>query len=457
MKLRIKHVATASFAAAFLIVLFFAGYVHSLTKPKTPRALTKDEQISLEAVLDSSFHERKNYVHPLPFASLPAQLDVSAGNAILIDTTTGSILYEKNADEEVPPASMTKLIVMYIAFQEIEAGKISMSDVVPLPPECWAKNLPSDSSIMFLDQGQTATLEDLLSGLAIASGNDAAIAIALYISGSVSSFVERMNQEVADLGLTHTHFVEPSGYSEENITTAKEFAALARVYLQKYPEALEKFHSQKQFIYPKIQNLPEWHKSNAVQLAVTQYNTNKLLGLLDGCDGLKTGFIYESGYNLSLTAQRNGVRFLSVTMHGKGIGANEGNNYRIKDGTTLMEWAFAHFADWHKDSTESKQYIVAVPGGKQKFVNLIPVTNDSSLTVPFITGETPHDAAMKVSVTAQLPSYIPDQTQAGAVYGKLVYTLGDVELQTIPLAADRTIKKAAFPMNIIGRAASLFL
>src|SRR5574344_356732 len=138
MKLNQKNRIIISAAAAILAVLLFAGYVRSFSNIKAPAPLTQAEQQTLTAVLDSAFHERKNFVHPLPFNSIPAELSVSAENAILIDTATGSILYEKNADEEVPPASMTKLMVMYIAFKEIAAGTISMEDIVPLPAECWA-------------------------------------------------------------------------------------------------------------------------------------------------------------------------------------------------------------------------------------------------------------------------------------------------------------------------------
>lgn len=315
--------------------------------------------------------------------------------------------------------------------------------------------MPPDSSLMFLDQGQKVTLFDLLSGLAIVSGNDAAVAIALHISGSVEKFVERMNREIAELGLTDTHFVEPSGYSEKNITTPREFAAFARVYLEKFPQSLELFHSKKSFVFPRPENLPPWQKANPERFAITAYNTNKLLWHLEGCDGLKTGFIYESGYNLSLTAKRKGTRFLSVTMHGAGTGTAQGNKHKIEDGTTLMEWAFANFADYKNQQEYS--FTVAVPGGKEKSVNLIPVFEPYFLTVPFIAGSSPQEAADRIKVSVQLPDFIMENANAAEVYGKLVYSLDGTVLQIIPLAADRTVEKAGFPGFVAGKLAMLFL
>ena len=187
-------------------------------------------------------------------------LQLDATSVILMEYETGRVLYEKNADEIIPPASMTKLVVMYVVFQEIATGRISLDDIVPLPPESWAINAPPMSSLMFLGEGQTVTLRELLLGLAVASGNDAAIAVAHYTCGSVESFVERMNSEMEALGLVHTRFVEPSGYSELNLTTPREFAAFAKTYIERYPESLTLFHSQPSISYPQEHNLASWHK-----------------------------------------------------------------------------------------------------------------------------------------------------------------------------------------------------
>ncbi len=411
----------------------FFLYVNGLKNP-TYLEPSQEELLFFQQVKDQRYPQL--IVDSLPYPVTPADFSVHSGSAILIDAATGSILYEKNADAVIPPASMTKLVVMYVVFQEIATGRISLDDVVPLPPESWAVNAPPQSSLMFLAEGQTVTLRELLLGLAVASGNDAAVAVAHYVSGSVDKFIERMNHEMEILGLEKTRFVEPSGYSELNLTTPREFAAFARVYLARYPESLEAFHSQPSISYPQKHNLAEWHQEK--DQAIFQQSTNKLLGVLPGCDGLKTGFIYESGYNLSLTAQRGETRFISVTMMGPGVGSVEGNRYRVADGTNLMEWAFSTFATHFKADVEP--LAIPVLGGHKNSVVLAPLhTND--LTVPAILkDQSPATAANSITAQISIPSYVHAPLQAGDVVGKITYSLGNIVLEEVPLLAVTPVK-----------------
>src|SRR5574344_553448 len=448
--------AVTVFTVTLLSCTFFF-YAKECLYPSKPLPLTGSQQTELSISLNERYPERKQLVSALPYKTVPAQLSVNAESAILIDTATGSILFEKNADEIIPPASMTKLVEMYVVFNAVKAGEVTLDDVVPLPKQSWAINMPYDASLMFLAQGQTVTLRELLLGLAIASGNDASVAVAYYVCGGMEPFVKRMNDAVQGLGLTHTHFVESSGYSEKNVTTAREFASFARVYINTYPEAIEQFHSQEVLRYPLQHNLPDYLQSKGDSEAIVQYNTNKLLGVLPGCDGLKTGFINESGYNLALTAKRYGTRFLSVTMKGPGKGAAQGNKYRIEDGTTLMEFAFKSFADYHAPTGEKAHvFAIAVPGAKESTVNLIPA-EDETLTVPFIISDSPGGAASSVHVTAQFPSHLYKTAVCGKQYGTLTYKIGDTVLRTIPLVADRTDKPAFLLKRIEGAVVSLMM
>ena len=413
--------------------------------------LSPEETSIFQQVKDSLYPQ--SIVGPLPYPVTPAEFAVHSGSAILIDAATGSILYEKNADAVIPPASMTKLVVMYVVFQEIATGRISLDDIVPLPPESWAVNAPPQSSLMFLAEGQTVTLRELLLGLAVASGNDAAVAVAHYVSGSVDKFIERMNREMELLGLEKTRFVEPSGYSELNLTTPREFAAFARTYLSRYPESLEAFHSQATISYPQEHNLAEWHKGK--EQSIFQRNTNKLLEVLPGCDGLKTGFIYESGYNLSLTAQRGETRFISVTMMGPGTGSVEGNRYRVADGTTLMEWAFSCFATHFK--AEIKPLAIPVLGGSKSSVTVAPL-HTNPLTVPaLLKDESPTTAAHFITAQINIPSYIQAPLQAGDVVGKITYSLGDIVLEEVPLLAVTSIDEGNVFKQLLDKLAVDFL
>ena len=428
----------------------FFLYVNGLQNPSA-QELSPEETSIFQQVKDSLYPQ--SIVGPLPYPVTPAEFAVHSGSAILIDAATGSILYEKNADAIIPPASMTKLVVMYVVFQEIATGRISLDDIVPLPPESWAVNAPPQSSLMFLAEGQTVTLRELLLGLAVASGNDAAVAVAHYVSGSVDKFIERMNREMELLGLEKTRFVEPSGYSELNLTTPREFAAFARTYLSRYPESLEAFHSQATISYPQEHNLAEWHKGK--EQPIFQRNTNKLLEVLPGCDGLKTGFIYESGYNLSLTAQRGETRFISVTMMGPGTGSVEGNRYRVADGTTLMEWAFSCFATHFK--AEIKPLAIPVLGGNKSSVTVAPL-HTNPLTVPaLLKDESPTTAAHSITAQINIPSYIQAPLQAGDVVGKITYSLGDIVLEEVPLLAVTSIDEGNVFKQLLDKLAVDFL
>ncbi|MDO4505700.1 MAG: D-alanyl-D-alanine carboxypeptidase family protein [Spirochaetales bacterium] len=434
-------------ALAFLFLTVFTiclgVSVHRLINPKSPAALSDTQKSELDEVLSQNFYEP--IVRSLPYKTIPANLTVNAESAILIDQDTGNVLFEKNADMLIPPASMTKLVEMYVVYEAVRNGEVSLDDVVPLPPESWAKNLPSDASIMFLGEGQKVTLRELLLGLAIASGNDASIAVANYVCKDMDSFVERMNRVIRDLGLKRTHFVESSGYSEKNITTAREFASFCRIYLRDFPEAIDNYHSQKVLMYPLEKNLPLDQKEKGDSEAVIQYNTNKLLGTLDGCDGLKTGFIYESGYNLALTAQRGRRRFISVTMKGPGTGSVQGNKYRVLDGTELMEFAFSKFASYIPEG-EGHSFVVGCSGSSEKSIRLVPAENES-FSVPFIAGTSPEDAASKIHVTANIPNYLYGRIECGQELGTITYSLEGKNLRTISLVADRKSQRK----NIFGR------
>lgn len=430
----------------------FFLYVQALGNPSQPNP-TAQELAEFQLVKDKLYPQP--LIGSLPYPVTAANLTVHSGAAILIDTATGHVLYEKNADEVIPPASMTKLVVMYVVFQEIATGRISLEDVVPLPPESWAVNAPPGSSLMFLGQGQTVTLRELLLGLAVASGNDAAVAVASYVSGDVETFVQRMNREMELLGLEKTRFVEPSGYSELNLTTPREFAAFARTYINRYPESLADFHSQPSISYPQEHNLAEWHQGEGQEQPIFQQSTNKLLGQLPGCDGLKTGFIFESGYNLSLTAKRGNTRFLSITMKGPGSGSVEGNRYRVTDGTTMMEWAFSCFATHYK--AEVEPMAIPVVGGSRNSVALAP-SRTAPLTVPALLKDRPAAAAADaVTAKVTLPGHLAAPISAGDVVGKISYSVGDTVLEEVPLVAMEDVAEGNGFKRLVDKLAVKFL
>jgi D-alanyl-D-alanine carboxypeptidase (penicillin-binding protein 5/6) len=230
-------------------------------------------------------------------------------------------------------------MTIHLALNEVKAGRLSLDEPVSPPRESWAINQPPRSSLMFLAAGQQVSLRDLLLGLAIPSGNDAAVAVALCIAPSVEAFAALMNQEAQRIGLVNTRFVEPSGISEYNYTTALEFARFCRVYLSLHPETLTELHSVPEFAYPKTENVGTAYRNRPG--TIVQYNHNRLLGKVEGVDGLKTGYIDEAGYNIALTAERGETRFILVLL---GAPARPGGDrIRDADGAALLAWAFDTF------------------------------------------------------------------------------------------------------------------
>ncbi|MCR4580123.1 MAG: D-alanyl-D-alanine carboxypeptidase [Treponema sp.] len=464
-----KLVLTSAFTVllVFILSLSLATGIrlNHFSKLQEAEPLSQEELFSLNDFLLNSYPQHFSRIKKLPYSIPQPSLDVYAEAAILIDVANGNILYEKNADQVIPPASMTKLFAMYVVDEEVAAGNLSYDQIIPLPKEAWACNMPPHSSLMFLGEGQIVTLEELLLGLSVCSGNDAAYALAYTICGNMEDFVERMNLVASDLGLSHTHFVESSGYSEENTTTAREMSIFACEYIRRHPDSLARFHGVPSFKYPKERNLaPGDTLANQdfsqglprhITMPITQKNTNPLLGLLEGCDGLKTGYIDESGYNLSLTAKRGNTRYLSVTMRGPGNTAAEGQAGRVHDGKELMEWAFYSFSDLNIADLVHP-YFVKNTGTKDMALNLIPAFSDTVFTVPFISGSTMEENLSLVKADLQVPSIIKGSVKQGEVLGSIRISLEGYLLQEIPLIADRSSEAANVFIRLADKIALLF-
>ncbi|MDR1257313.1 MAG: D-alanyl-D-alanine carboxypeptidase, partial [Spirochaetaceae bacterium] len=285
---------------------------------------------------------------------------------------------------------------------------ISLGDPVSLPKQSWAVNQPPRSSLMFLAQGQIVSLEELFLGMAIPSGNDAAIAVALNFSPTTAAFAKLMNREAAALGMKNTIFVEPSGISEENITTARDFTLFCRAYLRLHPENLKKYHSVPSFSYPKPSNLRAsmQKRSNTI----VQNNHINLLYTFDGVDGLKTGYIDESGYNIALTAERDGTRFIAVIL---GVPAELGSRWGVRardaDGEALLMWGFNNFKT-------VRPAIPAIPPvrvwkGRINRMPLALAVEDPAITIPAGRGNGLRSEIYSSDIVAPLPS----GTQAGII------------------------------------------
>lgn len=279
----------------------------------------------------------------------------NAKSAILIDSATGSILYEKNADEKLPPASMTKLASMLMIMEAIDSGTLKFEDKVTISEE--AANM--GGSQVFLEAGETYTVHDLLKGVAIASGNDAVVALAEKIAGSQNEFVEKLNKRLQEIGATNTNFVNAHGLDAEgHYSTARDMSIIARELL-KHPKILEYTSIYEEYL-EKNDGTKTW-----------LVNTNKLVRFYQGVDGLKTGFTNTAGYCLTATAKKEEFRLVSVVM------GEDTTENRSSDTVKLLNYGFNNFKI---NTIKTKGEVlgkVRVERGKVHYANIV-LLNDAT-------------------------------------------------------------------------------
>lgn len=225
---------------------------------------------------------------------IPRAPDVDARGYLLMDAKSGQVIVEHNAEQELPPASLTKMMTAYLVEKEIAAGNITEQEMVPISVKAWRMG----GSRMFIQEGTRVSVQDLLKGVVIQSGNDASVALAEYVAGSEEAFADLMNNQARELGMDDTHFMNATGWPAENhYTTAHDLAILARAIIRDFPEHYD-LYAQKEFTYNGI----------------TQHNRNLLLWRDDSVDGLKTGHTEEAGYCLVSSAKQDGMRLIAVVM-----------------------------------------------------------------------------------------------------------------------------------------------
>ncbi len=360
----------------------------------------------------------------LQWPEVPAPPEVDARSVAIVDLARGELLYSLNPDEPIPPASLTKLMTIRLALEAVKNGKIKLDDIVDIRHE--EVNLPYGSSLMYLQAGMQVPFDDLIRGMAVISGNDAALAVARVLGGSTEGFAEMMNAEAARMGLPTTRFVEPSGLSERNLTTAAEMAAFSRRYLLDDPEAIGNYHARSSMEFPRAEVMPEGMPVPDGKILLR--NRNNLLFSYEGCDGLKTGFIRESGYNQVVTAERGASRFIVVTMGGKTVAG------RNTAGTRLLDWAFAN---WRTvDPVVPELPSVRAWGGASPTVGLVP-SESGPFTVP-------SQYAGNISIRVEAETETMSPILAGQKLGSLVYLSGARVLKRVDLLAASDVPQGHF-------------
>ncbi|PPC91747.1 MAG: serine-type D-Ala-D-Ala carboxypeptidase [Methylobacter sp.] len=251
----------------------------------------------------------------------PSAPSLSANAYILIDFNSGRVLAEKNADAKVAPASLTKIMTVYVVFKELASGRLHLEDKATISDKAWN----TQGSRMFIEVNTQVSIQDLLHGVIIQSGNDASVALAEQVAGNEATFADVMNQHAARLGMANTHFVNSDGLpNPEHYSTARDLSILTRAMINEFPDYYRWF-SQKEFTYNKI----------------TQQNRNKLLWRDPSVDGVKTGFTDDAGYCLVASALRNDMRLISVVM------GTSSTNTRANENEALLNYGYRFF-ETHK-------------------------------------------------------------------------------------------------------------
>lgn len=281
-------------------------------------------------------------LHSAPL--IPAAPKLAASAFYLIDAHSGKVIASKNADQRVPPASLTKMMTSYIVAQEVSKGRVSLDDMVPVSVTAWKKG----GSKMYIREGTKVKLSDLLKGIIIQSGNDASIAVAEFIAGSEEGFAELMNHQALQLGMHDTHYVNATGWpAEGHYSTAKDLAILGVAVARDFPEHY-KIYSQKYFTYNNIR----------------QPNRNKLLWADSTVDGLKTGHTEEAGYCLVASAVRKNMRLVSVVM-----GA-QSEKSRAQESQKLLNYGFRFYQTHRLYGRDEKIHEGRIWGGTQDSLQL---------------------------------------------------------------------------------------
>lgn len=258
-------------------------------------------------------------------------IDTPAKYAILLDAETGTVLYEKEADTPFAPASMSKLMTIYVAFEMIKNGTFALDDTTIVSPDVWRK-WRGQGSTMFLNANDEVTIEQLLKGIIIQSGNDACVVLAEAMAGSEEAYIQWMNAAAEDLGLENSNFVNTNGWPQEGqVMSARDLAVLAQHLVNEFPE-LYKIYSERTYTYGI---------DSGSGREITQRNRNPILGRVEGGDGLKTGHTEESGYSLTASAIRDGRRLVMV------VSGLESERSRSREGQRLLEYGFRNFKTYH--------------------------------------------------------------------------------------------------------------
>jgi serine-type D-Ala-D-Ala carboxypeptidase (penicillin-binding protein 5/6) len=353
---------------------------------------------------------------------IPATPKIKAKGYLLIDFTSGRVLAEKKSDQRLEPASLTKMLTSYVIANELANGNISLNDEVRISEKAWRMQ----GSRMFVEVGKTVSVEDLLKGVIIQSGNDATVALAEHVAGSEDAFVSLMNQHAAELGMLDSNFVNSTGLpNKEHYTTPRDLAKLAVALIRDFPEDY-KLYSQKKFVYNNI----------------SQYNRNRLLWRNKYVDGIKTGHTESAGYCLVASAQRDGMRLISVVL---GTRSDEARN---SESQKLLTYGFRFFETHRLYKAGEALTTARVWKGAQEELSL-GLAEDLYLTIP-------KGQYKKLVANMKLGARITAPIKQGQAFGSVNVSLGDEQYAKRKLVALTAVEAGGLVSKLIDEVKLLF-
>lgn len=349
----------------------------------------------------------------------PSAPELSATSYVLMDAASGQILASKEADKQVEPASLTKMMTSYVISYEVAKGNIKNEDMVVISDKAWAKNFP-DSSLMFLEVGTQVSVDDLHKGIIIQSGNDASVAMAEHIAGSEGAFAEVMNNHAKRLGLSHTHFVNSTGLPDPNhYTTAHDMALLGRALIVDFPGDYQ-LYSIKEFIFNKIK----------------QINRNSLLwDPTLKVDGIKTGHTSGAGYCLVTSSEQGGMRLITAVM------GTPSQNARKADSKSLLTYGFRFFESIKLESGQKELSQQPVWMGRDSQVG-VGLASDLNLVIP-------RGKKDQLKLDYQYQPNLHAPISQGQKLGELVIHLKDKEIGRYELQALKAVDEGSWWQQLI--------
>lgn len=343
--------------------------------------------------------------------------ELTARSAVLVEASTGKIIYEKQKEEQLPPASVTKVMTMLLILDAVEDGKIRLEDEVTVSE--YAASM--GGSQVFLEPGEVQTVDTMLKCIAVASANDACVAMAEYIAGSEETFVEQMNARAKGLGMEHTHFVNCNGLDADgHLTTAYDIALMSRELITKHPEIEN---------YSMIWMETITHKTRKGTSEFGLSNTNKLVRHYPYATGLKTGSTSKAKFCISATARKDGLDLIAVIM------AAPDSKMRVKDATTLLNYGFGKCTKYEEEETGLKPAKIA--RGTKETLKIKP-------EAPFRYVDTTGANLSGIRKKLKLKKELTAPVKKGEKVGELVYTLQGETLGSVAVRADQTVDEITY-------------